>query len=408
MWLLSSTPAIWQSSIVLTQVCWANNYVALLILLLVFNLQSCVVAICVIGQSYSKKLLRTLYLLALVSLKFFVSHSLLFLFFTFELSLIPIFIIIMGWGYQTERLVAGKALFLYTALGSIPLLVIILIFLSEGIRASRVVERSQVNNFLSVWRIALVGFIVKLPITGVHMWLPKAHVEAPVVGSMFLAAILLKLGGWGVVMFEQFLDFRWVSSLIASLSLTGLVWISLICVQSVDSKVLIAFSSVSHIGLVLAASAAGTLLSLQCGLRVLISHGFSSSVGFLIVFLFYLRQNRRRLIIIKTLLSSSGLLRAVWLFTVLAIVGCPPSSNLWREIICYIIFNVILGRASKSLFVAALLAGVYGFLLIGKTYSGSDLNFKVSLNISSFELTQGVINSVATIIFTWALILIFL
>ena len=123
---------------------------ALLILLLVFNLQSCVVAICVIGQSYSKKLLRTLYLLAVVSLKFFVSHSLLFLFFTFELSLIPIFIIIIGWGYQTERLVAGKALFLYTALGSIPLLVIILIFLSEGIRASRVVERSQVNNFLSV------------------------------------------------------------------------------------------------------------------------------------------------------------------------------------------------------------------------------------------------------------------
>lgn len=78
-----------------------------------------------------------------------------------------------------------------------------------------------------------------------------------------------------------------------------------------DSKVLIAFSSVSHIGLVLVAAARGTLLSLQCGLSVLISHGFSSSVGFLIVFLFYLRQNRRRLVIIKTLLSSSGLLRLI-------------------------------------------------------------------------------------------------
>jgi len=407
-WLLCSTPAIWQASVTLTQVAWINNYSALLTLLLVFNLQACIVAICVIKQSYSKKLVVILYLLALVSLKFFVSHSLLFLFFTFEISLIPIFMIIMGWGYQTERLRAGKALFLYTAIGSIPLLITILIFLSVGRRASIGLETSQVRNSLSVWRITLVGFIVKLPITGVHMWLPKAHVEAPVVGSIFLAAILLKLGGWGLVLFEQFLDYGWVSNLMASLSLVGLIWISLICVQSVDSKVLIAFSSVSHIGLVLVACARGTVLSLQCGLRVLISHGFSSSVGFLIVFLFYVRQNRRRLIIIKTLLSSSSFLRLIWLFTVLAIIGCPPSFNLWREIICYIIFNLLLGRAVKSLFGAALLGGIYGFLLTGKIYSGSDLNFKIPLNISSFELTQGAINAVATIVCTWSLILIFI
>ena len=407
-WLLCTTPAIWQAPITLTQVAWVNNYSALLTLLLVFNLQACIVAICAISQSYSKKLAIILYLLALVSLKFFISHSLLFLFFTFEMSLIPIFTIIMGWGYQTERLTAGKALFLYTAIGSIPLLVIILIFLTEGRSASIGLERAQIRNSLSVWRVALVGFIVKLPITGVHMWLPKAHVEAPVVGSIFLAAILLKLGGWGLVLFEQFLDYGWVSNLIASLSFVGLIWISLICVQRVDSKVLIAFSSVSHIGLVLVACAGGSVLSLQCGLRVLVSHGFSSSVGFLIVFLFYLRQNRRRLIIMKTLLSSSGLLRLIWLFTVLAIIGCPPSFNLWREIICYMIFNLLLGRAAKSLFAAALLAGVYGFILTGKIYSGSDLNFKIPLNMSSFELTQGAINAVSTIVFTWSLILIFI
>ena len=407
-WLLCTTPAIWQAPIILTQVAWVNNYSALLTLLLVFNLQACIVAICAISQSYSKKLAIILYLLALVSLKFFISHSLLFLFFTFEMSLIPIFTIIMGWGYQTERLTAGKALFLYTAIGSIPLLVIILIFLTEGRSASIGLERAQIRNSLSVWRVALVGFIVKLPITGVHMWLPKAHVEAPVVGSIFLAAILLKLGGWGLVLFEQFLDYGWVSNLIASLSFVGLIWISLICVQRVDSKVLIAFSSVSHIGLVLVACAGGSVLSLQCGLRVLVSHGFSSSVGFLIVFLFYLRQNRRRLIIMKTLLSSSGLLRLIWLFTVLAIIGCPPSFNLWREIICYMIFNLLLGRAAKSLFAAALLAGVYGFILTGKIYSGSDLNFKIPLNMSSFELTQGAINAVSTIVFTWSLILIFI
>lgn len=200
-----------------------NNYSALLSLLLVFNLQACIVAICVIGQSYSKKLIVTLYLLALVSLKFFVSHSLLFLFFTFEIRLIPIFMIIIGWGYQAERVTAGKALFLYTAIGSIPLLVIVLLFLSEGRNGSRALERAHVRNSLSLWRIALVGFIVKLPMTGAHIWLPKAHVEAPVVGSIFLAAILLKLGGWGLVLFEQLLDYRWMPNLMASLSFVGLI-----------------------------------------------------------------------------------------------------------------------------------------------------------------------------------------
>lgn len=74
---------------------------------------------------------------------------------------------------------------------------------------------------------------------------------------------------------------------------------------------------------------------------------------------------------------------------------------------CYLMFNLLLGRAAKSLFGAALLAGVYGFLLTGKIYSGSDLNFKISLNMSAFELTQGAINALATIVFTWSLILIF-
>jgi len=72
------------------------------------------------------------------------------------------------------------------------------------------------------------------------------------------------------------------------------------------------------------------------------------------------------------------------------------------------IFNLLLGRAAKSLFAAALLAGVYGFILTGKIYSGSDLNFKIPLNMSSFELTQGAINAVSTVVFTWSLILIFI
>jgi len=90
--------------------------------------------------------------------------------------------------------------------------------------------------------------------------------------------------------------------------------------------------------------------SKDCAVSVILSHGFSSSVAFFIVFCFYKTQNSRRLIIRKTLLSSSGLLNLIWLGTILALVGCPPSFNLWVEIICYIIFNFLLPGMAKPLF----------------------------------------------------------
>ena len=196
-------------------------------------------------------------------------------------------------------------------MGAAPLLISIL---SLGrARVNRVIRAARDEGVACIGVMAwpLVAFLVKLPLTGVHIWLPKAHVEAPVVGSIFLAAVLLKLGGWGLILFQELAVNSTFSQALVGLSLLGVVWVSVICCQTVDSKTLIAFSSVTHIRMVVFGVALGTSAGITTRFLVLLRHGFSSSVAFLLVFYLYKSQNSRRLVLTKSLLAASGGLNAV-------------------------------------------------------------------------------------------------
>ncbi len=292
-------------------------------------------------QSINKNNLLVLNLRLMVFLVlFFFSSESLNLYIIFELAVLPIFIIIIGWGYQTERIEARLSLLFYTITASLPLLGVYLwIYFNRYTTKLILIEKILNLNGSLTSKILifcmLAAFLVKLPIYGVHLWLPKAHVEAPVFGSMLLAAILLKLGSFGVWLFTPYVYLDAVNIYI-SISLIGGVLVRLLCLRLTDLKIIIAYSSVSHIGCVLIPIFISNSISSFGGILLMLAHGVSSSAIFLIAFYLYQINYSRRLLITKGLLTSSTIISLFWFLILIINIAAPPTINLLAEILVII------------------------------------------------------------------------
>jgi len=273
----------------------------------------------------------------------------------FEASLIPTALLILIWGYQPERLQASIYLIIYTLTASLPLLLMLstIYFTSDHLVLWYPWINFPVNmNSLFGVGMLLMAFMVKLPLFSVHLWLPKAHVEAPVAGSIILAAVLLKLGGYGLIRVSLIFPRQVivVTSYVISVAIIGAILASIICLRQADLKSLIAYSSVGHIGILITGVISMTNWGFLGALLIIIAHGVVSSGIFCLANITYEINHTRSIVLTKGLLIISPSITLLWFLLISANMAAPPSINLLREII------LISGVLSKNIILVVALA----------------------------------------------------
>ena len=366
-----------------------------MILLSTFLTPLCILASWKNIKNNIKEYMISFLFLETVMIGMFASIDILLFYIFFEAVLIPMYLIIGIWGGE-RRIYASFKFFLYTLLGSVLMLVaIIIIYRNTGVMNIQDLQGNYFDKSTQkfLWLAFFASFAVKIPMWPFHTWLPDAHVEAPTAGSVILAGVLLKMGGYGFIRFSLgmlpeatafFIPF------IMTLSIIAIIYTSLVALAQEDIKKLIAYSSVAHMGIV----TIGIFLVNQQGLEgamiQMISHGVVSAALFLCVGVIYDRMHTRQISFYGGLVNKMPAYSTVFMIFMLASVGLPGTSGFVGELL------VILGAFKVSTFIAIgaslgiILSAVYMLYLYKRIIFGVITNEKVK-DIIDLDLREKII-----------------
>ena len=318
--------------------------------------------------------------LALNTAVFFWTRNVIIFYIRFEFSLIPMVALIIMRGYQPERYGARLWFLLYTIVGSLPLLYVILTV--RGQRGTRcILLRGRVRNTLVLP--VLLAFMVKLPVFGIHLWLPKAHVQAPVRGRMFLAAVLLKIGGYGIFFIKCLVGVRLSVFLpFIIFSVLGSTIAMMFCMMLDDMKQVIAYRRIGHIGLVVGTVLSDNEIGLVRRLLIIVGHGFTRSLIFYLGNEAYGVRGSRRLRLTKGLIMVSPILRLCLGSALILNISFPPSINVFGEIRAIISIISTYPRRIGLLLLLVLLGGLFNMKLYLSVRHGTCNRFTPRKSVS--------------------------
>nr|YP_010274786.1 NADH dehydrogenase subunit 4 [Iheyomytilidicola lauensis]UJV31459.1 NADH dehydrogenase subunit 4 [Iheyomytilidicola lauensis] len=315
--------------------------------------------------------------IGLISTAVFLTHNILFLYLFLELSLIPITMVIMIWGYTPDRKSAIFNMVFYTIISSMPFLIFLISWssLSSSLAITIIKWTTTLSLFYTptmMMIFATMTFMVKLPMYPLHLWLPKAHLEAPTFGSMVLAATLLKLGGYGLMrLFSmKILPSLQFSSMFSSISILGGMLASLFCLRVTDIKKVIALSSVVHMATIIPLSCSLTQLSSFSAMIAMIFHGPASASLFLLTGTLYSMYNSRSTLLLRALKTYSPPLAFMFLIASIANMSAPPSTNLLIEIVIFFSLMLYSYLWVMILALTSMMVVIYSIIIYSSTSHG--------------------------------------